>query len=67
MIDKELIFSFSLFAILFIGGGYLGWWVAGEDWTLRGILAFAGAFIGSCVWFIVMLARGIWYDYKERQ
>ena len=57
---------FLLLAVLFLGGAYLGWIISDDIW-LRGPLTFLGAFSGSSVWFVIMLGRGIWEDYKERQ
>ena len=63
---REVIPPFLLLAVLFLGGAYLGWIISDDIW-LRGPLAFLLAFVGSGAWFVIMLGRGIWEDYKERQ
>jgi hypothetical protein len=64
MIDRTMLYCFGSLMILFVGGGYAGWYLAGDDWTLRGMFTFAGAFIGSALWFIGMFAWMKWKTYK---
>jgi hypothetical protein len=63
MIDRTMLYSFGSLIILFIGCAYIGWSIADDIWW-RGPLTFAGAFIGSALWFVGMFAHAKWKTYK---
>jgi hypothetical protein len=61
-----MLYCFGSLVILFISGAYIGYQIAGDDWTLRGMFTFIGASVGSALWFVGMFAWMKWKQYRGK-
>lgn len=64
--DRQMILSFLGLVLSFSVWGFSGYYLAGDDWTLRGIFTFFGCSIGSVIWFIVMLIIGMITEKRDQ-